>query len=33
MVFSSRVIPGNERAIGTVQDNLIRRGVRADDGG
>ena len=34
VVFSSRVIPGNERAIGTVQDNLIRRGVRlmtADD--
>ncbi len=28
MIFSSRVIPGNERAIGTVQDNLIRRGVR-----
>ena len=28
MVFSSRVIPGNERAIGTVQDNLVRRGVR-----
>ena len=27
MVFSSRVIPGNERAIGTVQDNLVRRGV------
>ena len=34
VVFSSRVIPGNERAIGTVQDNLIRRGVNlmtADD--
>jgi ribonuclease J len=34
VVFSSRVIPGNERAIGTVQDNLVRRGVRlitADD--
>ena len=34
MVFSSRVIPGNERAIGAVQDNLVRRGVRlmtADD--
>ncbi len=34
VVFSSRVIPGNERAIGTVQDNLIRRGVKlmtADD--
>jgi ribonuclease J len=28
VVFSSRVIPGNERAIGTVQDNLVRRGVR-----
>jgi ribonuclease J len=28
VVFSSRMIPGNERAIGTVQDNLIRRGVR-----
>ncbi len=27
VLFSSRVIPGNERAIGTVQDNLIRRGV------
>jgi ribonuclease J len=27
VVFSSRVIPGNERAIGTVQDNLVRRGV------
>ena len=28
VVFSSRVIPGNERAIGAVQDNLARRGVR-----
>jgi ribonuclease J len=27
VVFSSRVIPGNERAISTVQDNLVRRGV------
>ncbi len=27
VIFSSRVIPGNERAIGTVQDNLARRGV------
>ena len=27
VMFSSRVIPGNERAIGTVQDNLVRRGV------
>ena len=27
VLFSSRVIPGNERAIGTVQDNLVRRGV------
>jgi ribonuclease J len=27
VVFSSRVIPGNERAIATVQDNLVRRGV------
>jgi ribonuclease J len=27
----SRMIPGNERAIGTVQDNLVRRGVRRDD--
>ena len=26
VIFSSRMIPGNERAIGTVQDNLIRRG-------
>jgi ribonuclease J len=34
VIFSSRVIPGNERAIGAVQDNLVRRGVRlitADD--
>ena len=31
VMFSSRVIPGNERAIGTVQDNLVRRGVRTDD--
>ena len=34
VIFSSRVIPGNERAIGTVQDNLVRRGVKlitADD--
>ena len=28
VIFSSRVIPGNERAIGTMQDNLIRHGVR-----
>ncbi|MBO0712650.1 MAG: ribonuclease J, partial [Acetobacteraceae bacterium] len=28
VIFSSRVIPGNERAIGAVQDNLVRRGVR-----
>ncbi len=27
VIFSSRVIPGNERAIGIVQDNLVRRGV------
>jgi ribonuclease J len=27
VIFSSRVIPGNERAISTVQDNLARRGV------
>jgi ribonuclease J len=27
VIFSSRVIPGNERAIATVQDNLARRGV------
>jgi ribonuclease J len=28
VIFSSRVIPGNERAIGLVQDNLVRRGVQ-----
>jgi ribonuclease J len=28
VIFSSRVIPGNERAIGTVQDNLVRAGVK-----
>ncbi len=28
VVFSSRVIPGNERAIYSVQDSLVRRGVR-----
>ncbi|MBN9510389.1 MAG: ribonuclease J, partial [Alphaproteobacteria bacterium] len=28
VVFSSRMIPGNERAIGAVQDNLVRRGVQ-----
>ncbi|MBS0643143.1 MAG: ribonuclease J [Acetobacteraceae bacterium] len=28
VIFSSRVIPGNERAIGQVQDALVRRGVR-----
>jgi ribonuclease J len=28
VVFSSRMIPGNERAIGAVQDNLVRRGVK-----
>lgn len=27
VIFSSRMIPGNERAVGTVQDNLVRRGV------
>ncbi|HUZ63597.1 MAG TPA: ribonuclease J [Acetobacteraceae bacterium] len=27
VIFSSRMIPGNERAIGSVQDNLVRRGV------
>ncbi len=27
VIFSSRVIPGNERAIGLVQDSLVRRGV------
>ncbi len=28
VIFSSRVIPGNERAIGRMQDRLIRNGVR-----
>ncbi|HVZ07693.1 ribonuclease J [Rhodopila sp.] len=28
VIFSSRMIPGNERAIGLVQDGLVRRGVR-----
>ncbi len=28
VIFSSRMIPGNERAIGKVQDNLTRCGVR-----
>jgi len=28
VIFSSRMIPGNERAIGAVQDQLVRRGVR-----
>jgi ribonuclease J len=28
VLFSSRMIPGNERAIHTVQENLARRGVR-----
>ena len=28
VIYSSRMIPGNERAIGTVQDQLVRRGVR-----
>jgi ribonuclease J len=28
VIFSSRMIPGNERAIGAVQDNLVRRGVQ-----
>ena len=27
VIFSSRMIPGNERAIGTVQDDLVRAGV------
>jgi ribonuclease J len=34
VIFSSRVIPGNERAIGIVHDDLTRRGVNimtADD--
>ncbi len=28
LVFSSRVIPGNERAVGAIKDALVRRGVR-----
>ncbi len=28
VIYSSRMIPGNERAIGMVQDALVRRGVR-----
>jgi len=28
VIYSSRMIPGNERAIMAVQDNLVRRGVR-----
>ena len=28
VVFSSRMIPGNEKAIANVQDNLARRGVK-----
>ena len=28
VIFSSRMIPGNERAIMAVQDNLVRRGAR-----
>ena len=28
VIFSSRMIPGNERAVGIVQSNLARRGVR-----
>jgi ribonuclease J len=28
VIFSSRVIPGNEKAIGRVQNDLARRGVR-----
>ncbi|MXV44595.1 MBL fold metallo-hydrolase [Saccharibacter sp. 17.LH.SD] len=28
VIYSSRVIPGNEQAVMTVQDNLTRRGVR-----
>ncbi len=31
VIFSSRVIPGNERAIGTVQDNLVRARRASDD--
>lgn len=27
VIFSSRIIPGNERAIHAMQDNLVRRGV------
>lgn len=27
VIFSARMIPGNERAIGTVQDDLVRAGV------
>ena len=32
MLFSSRMIPGNERAVGQVQDHLVRRGVRVMTG-
>ena len=28
VIYSSRMIPGNEKAIATVQDSLVRRGVR-----
>lgn len=28
VIYSSRMIPGNERAIGNIQDLLVRRGVR-----
>ena len=28
VIFSSRMIPGNERAVISVQDGLVRRGVR-----
>ena len=28
VIYSSRMIPGNERSIGDVQDALVRRGVR-----
>ena len=28
VIFSSRMIPGNERAVVSVQDGLVRRGVR-----